>query len=39
MGNCSTPYAVTDDRARVYDVTGIRVVDIRCVYAISMLVV
>jgi choline dehydrogenase-like flavoprotein len=28
MGNCTTPYAVTDERGRVYKVSGIRVSDI-----------
>ncbi len=31
MGNCSTPHAVTDDRARVYNVAGLRVADISLV--------
>lgn len=31
MGNCSTWYAVTDEKARVYHIDGLRVVDISLV--------
>jgi len=28
MGNCSAPYAVTDERARVFNIAGLRISDI-----------